>query len=109
MLDLILKELKKEKIKIKKVLIEGRQYYLRKTFSLIFIGHVIDKDIQDTIDRLNTIGLVSDVDVRMADPDEESSVWMSIDVEEKKIGKLESEIEKITLKKKFLAITGVGS
>ncbi|HHQ44638.1 MAG TPA: hypothetical protein ENN13_00695 [Candidatus Altiarchaeales archaeon] len=103
-LELILKELKRQKISVKEARFEGRQYFKRKSISLLLIGHVIDRDIQGTIDALNGVGMVSDIDVRMADPDEESSVWMNIEVEERKLKTLEKALEKIVSEKRFLAI-----
>lgn len=107
-LDRIICELEGEKISVKAVLIEGRKYYSRGRVSLVFIGHVIDRDIQDTIDRLNKIGLVSDVGVRMADPDAESSVWMDVDVEEDNLRDLSQEVEKIIDDKDFECISEIG-
>jgi ACT domain-containing protein len=104
MLDEILKSLDREKIPVVSAEVEGKRYYSKKSLSFILIGHVIDKDIQDTIDRINELGRVSDVDVRMPDPDEKSSVLMSVDVDENCLPALLSRIEGICGKKDFILI-----
>ncbi|MFC2162895.1 ACT domain-containing protein [Candidatus Altiarchaeota archaeon] len=100
----IIKALKASKTSVRKVRCEGRKYYTKKNMSLLLIGHVIDTDIQDTIDRLNSMGLVSDVDVRMADPDDRSSVLMKIEVDEKKESELKTIIGDICNKKNLIMI-----
>jgi ACT domain-containing protein len=104
-LDHIIKALKKQKTSVREIKLEGRKYYKKKSISFLFIGHVIDTDIQDTIDRINEQGLVSDVDVRMSDPEEESSVIMKAEVDESKTKKLMHEVESICKTKKLLLIT----
>jgi len=104
MLDEILCSLEKNKIPVINAEVEGKKYYRKKSLSFIFIGHVIDKDIQDTIDRINALGKVSDVDVRMPDPVERSSVLLSVDVDEEKLPSLQSRVESICSKKEFILI-----
>ena len=104
MLDEIVKSLGREKVPVIEAEVEGRHYYRKKSISFILIGHVIDKDIQDTIDRINELGNVSDVDVMMPDPEEKSSVLMNVDVDEKKMGSLVGRIEGICEKKDFILI-----
>lgn len=103
-LDLIKKSLQDEKIRILEIKVEGRKYYSKKTISFILVGHVIDTDIRDTIDRINTIGLVSDIDVVMPSPEERSSVIMNVDVDEKQSNELNKLINEICDEKKFLLI-----
>ena len=107
-LERISNALKKRSFEVKSITVEGEKYYSKITFSFIYVGHVIDKDIQDTIDRINEIGLVRDVDVRMSDPTKESAVLMRINVDEKSFHPLMSEIEKISKEKKFMLIREVG-
>ncbi|MCX6694990.1 MAG: ACT domain-containing protein [Candidatus Altiarchaeota archaeon] len=95
MLEEILKGLGKEKIPVVSAEVEGRRYYKKQSLSFILIGHVIDKDIQDTIDQVNEIGNVSDVDVRMPDPEEKSSVLLSVDVDEKKMASLLRRVDEV--------------
>lgn len=103
-LDLIRKSLQAEKVRISDIELEGRKYYSKKTISFILVGHVIDTDIRDTIDRINTLALVSDIDVMMPSPEEKSSVIMNVDVDEKKTDKLLELINEICKEKKFLLI-----
>ena len=103
-LDLIKKTLQKQKIGISEIKVEGRRYYLKKSLSFILVGHVIDTDIQDTIDRINTLGLVSDIDVMMPSPEQKSSLMMNVDVDEKRNGPLLKVVEEICAEKKFLEI-----
>ncbi|PKP55833.1 MAG: hypothetical protein CVT89_07470, partial [Candidatus Altiarchaeales archaeon HGW-Altiarchaeales-2] len=39
-----------EGIKISDILIEGKKYYKKRTRTIIMVGHIIDKDIMNTID-----------------------------------------------------------
>ena len=106
-LDAIRKKLKANKVRVLDVVLEGRHYYSKKSVDFALIGHVIDADIQDTIDRLNKVGLVSTVDVEMTDPDTESTVFMKADVDAKDTGKLAKELEAISEEKGFLLISAL--
>jgi len=103
-LNLIKNSFKKKCIKISKIEVEGKRYYSKKTLTFILIGHVIDRDIRDTIDRINTIGLVSDVDIIMPSPEKESSVMINVDVDARKVDKVIDLINKICEEKNFLMI-----
>ncbi len=106
-LDLIKSALVKRKVHIAEISVEGRQYYAKKTMSFILVGHVIDTDVRDTIDRINDIGTVSDFEVLMPDPKEKSSVMMRVDVDKKRLPKLAEEIEKICAQKNMLLISSL--
>ncbi|MBD3389218.1 MAG: ACT domain-containing protein [Candidatus Altiarchaeales archaeon] len=108
-LSRILGALKKEKVRVRDVRVEGHRYYKKRSLSFIFVGHVIDNDIQDTIDRINELGLVRDVDVRMTDPEAESAVLMEVDVDDNKHGKLMDVIQTICREKRFLFINEVAA
>ncbi len=108
-LDLIRKSLQAEKVRISDIKLEGKKYYSKKTISFILVGHVIDTDIRDTIDRINTLALVSDIDVVMPSPEERSSVIMNVDVDEKNSNKLLELINEICDEKKFLLIRSLNS
>jgi ACT domain-containing protein len=56
---------------------------VKKSFSAILIGHVIDTDIRDTLDRINSLGMVSSIDVVMPAPDKKSSVLLEIEADDK--------------------------
>jgi len=106
-LDLIKGDLKKQNIRVSEILLEGKRYYSKKTLSFILIGHVIDKDIRDTVDRLNEIGLVSDMDVVMPSPEKKSSVMMNVDVDDKRTEELNRLINEICREKNFLLISSL--
>jgi ACT domain-containing protein len=103
-LNLIKKDLGKHKVRLSEMLVEGKQYYSKKSLSIILVGHVIDKDIQDTVDRINKVGLVSAMDVVMPAPEEKSSVMINIDVDNGKLERLNNIIKDICKEKKFLVI-----
>jgi ACT domain-containing protein len=103
-LDLIKKELARQRIHVFRITIEGRKYYMKKSLSYILIGHVIDTDIQDTIDRINTLGLVSGVEVLMTSPKQKSSVLMDVEIDEKSNGAVLEMVGKICKEKGFLLI-----
>ncbi len=74
-----------EKVAIIK-LIDGQKK--KRYVDIVVIGHVVDTDIRDTIDRINTIGLVEDLDLLMPHPDLESSATMKILIDNYKIEEL---------------------
>lgn len=106
-LDFIKKEFRKQKIRVMELTVEGRRYYSKKNLSFILIGHVIDTDVRNTIDRINEVGVVSDVDVVMPDPGEKSSVMFTVDVDEHRIRSLNERVVEICAEKKFLLIKSI--
>jgi ACT domain-containing protein len=107
-LNSILKALAARKIEYDDVRLEGRRYYSKRSLSFVLVGHVVDRDIQDTIDRINRVGLVRDVDIRMAGPQEESAVLMRVNVDEDRLGRLNDCVKDVCHRKKFLLIGEVG-
>ncbi len=63
---------------VKKLLDE----YKKRTKTIIMVGHVIDKDIRGTIDRINEGGLVYDLSVIMKSPDSVSACMLKIEYDE---------------------------
>lgn len=106
-LDRIKRELMREKVHVTEISVEGRKYYTRKTLTFLFIGHVIDTDIRDTIDRINDVGLVSEISVSMTDPDEKSSVIMLVEFDKRKYAKLMETVEAIQKEKKLSVVTSI--
>lgn len=103
-LEVIKKSLEKRKIHISEIKVEGRKYYEKETHSFLLIGHVIDTNIMDTVDRLNEVGMVSNLDVLMPSPDENSSVMMSVDVDKEHRETLFSVLDEICAEKKLLPV-----
>jgi ACT domain-containing protein len=106
-LQRILDALRGAKVECADVQVEGRRYFRKRSVSFILIGHVIDRDMQDTIDRINRVGLVRDIEVRMGDPDEESAVLMRVNVDENRMGRLMECVRGVSQKKRFLLISEV--
>jgi len=103
-LNLIKNSLEERKIRISEIKVEGKKYYEKETHSFMLIGHVIDTGIMDTIDRLNEVGMVSDLDVLMPSPDEKSSVMMNVDVDKEHSKKLMDVMDEISTEKQLLSI-----
>ncbi|WP_292460776.1 hypothetical protein [Methanothermococcus sp.] len=77
----------------------------RKTdIDIVVVGHVVDTDVRDTIDRLNKYGLVVDLDLSMPDPFKESSARMKVIIETDKLDDLCKELDKISEEKNLLFI-----
>ncbi|VVB54346.1 ACT domain protein [uncultured archaeon] len=95
------------KVPVSTISVEGSPYYKRKTLHLLFVGHVIDTDMKDTIDRINRHGLVSDVDVQMPAPEKKSSVLLSVHFDAKRKKVLLEEVQSICVEKKLLLISSI--
>lgn len=106
-LSRIKKALVNTKISVQEILVEGRAYQAKHTLPVMVVGHVIDTDIQGTIDRINEVGLVSDLDVVMPDPDKESSVMFTVDVDARRLDELYGVIDDICRKKDFLLVSSL--
>jgi len=104
MLELIKSSLSKHKIRPKRIDLEGRRYYSRNIIDYMLVGHVIDTDLRDTIDRINQIGLVSDIDVVMPSPEDKSSVLLRVETDAHKAGKLLECVKGICDEKRFLLV-----
>ncbi len=99
----ILEDLEKEGAIIKKIDGKDKKVYL----DVVVIGHVVDTDVRDTIDRINEIGLVEDLDLIMPHPDKESSAMMRIIVDEDKIEELFYLFEELEKEKGLLFIKSI--
>ncbi len=99
----ILEDLEKEGAIIKKIDGKDKKVYL----DVVVIGHVVDTDVRDTIDRINEIGLVEDLDLIMPHPDKESSAMMRIIVDEDKIEELFYLFEELEKEKELLFIKSI--
>ena len=104
MLELVNNSLKQNSIRTTSIDIEGRKYYSRKVIDCLLVGHVVDMDMQDTIDRINKFGLVLDIDVVMPSPEEKSSVLLHVEIDESKADRLLKRVEDICKEKKFLLV-----
>ncbi|ABO36002.1 amino acid-binding ACT domain protein [Methanococcus maripaludis C5] len=78
---------------------------MKKTnLEVVVVGHIVDTDVLDTIDRINEIGVVVDLDLTMPDPIAESSARMRITIDNEKLNELYDEFEKIAKEKSLLFI-----
>ena len=79
----------------------------KETLTIMLIGHVVDTDLRDTIDRINKIKgvVVVDVELSMPDPEKESSALMDIEVSKpEKAKKVINVLEAIAKEKNLLLI-----
>ncbi|MDK2790292.1 MAG: hypothetical protein PWP15_799 [Methanothermococcus sp.] len=100
LLNIIIEELEKRDIIVAKVNETRRKINL----DVVIVGHVVDTDVRDTIDRINEIGLVIDLDLVMPDPYKESSARMKIVIDSDKLNELYKELDKISKEKDLLFI-----
>lgn len=97
--------LNKESIKIFDINIEGKKYYKKRSKTVIMIGHIIDKNIMDTIDRINEVGMVYDLSVTMKSPEDVSVCMMKIECDESHNELVNKKLGEICKEKKFLLIS----
>lgn len=106
-LNLIRNEMEKRRIQVSDIRVEGKRYYSKKILSFILVGHVIDTDVRDTIDRINEVGLVSDIDVVMPSPEKKSSVMMNVEVDNGQLERLNSTVKEVCREKDLLLISSI--
>ncbi|ACV24151.1 ACT domain-containing protein [Methanocaldococcus fervens] len=99
----LLEDLEKEGAIIKKIDGKDKKVYL----DVVVIGHVVDTDVRDTIDRINEIGLVEDLDLIMPHPEKESSAMMRIVIDEDKIDELFYLFEELEKEKGLLFVKSI--
>ena len=105
-LDRILKELEKRDIWVSKV----GEVRKKENIKVILIGHIVDTDARDTIDRINEIkgAMVADLALAMPHPEKESSARMDIEVSGLDVAKkVMARLEKIAREKKFIIIKSI--
>lgn len=76
-------------------------------FPVLLVGHVIDTDIRDTVDRMNSLkGVrVSELSLAMGEDEEESSARLTIEVlDEDQVLKAVSKLDDIAEEKNLLVI-----
>jgi len=106
-LEKVLEELEARDIRVSKVGEVGK----KERITLGLVGHIVDTDLGDTIDRINSIQgvLVSDVKLAMPHPEKESSGLMQIDVDDpQKVKQVLERLEEIGREKNLLLIRSRG-
>ncbi|OQX21666.1 MAG: hypothetical protein BWK75_02705 [Candidatus Altiarchaeales archaeon A3] len=94
-----------EGIKISDINIEGKKYYKKRARNVILVGHIIDKNIMDTLDRINEEGLVSDLSVIMKSPESVSACMLKIECDEAHNEQVNKKLNEICNEKNFLLIS----
>ena len=106
-LEALINELESEDIWVSKI----DEYKKKKRLTIMVIGHVVDTDIRDTIDRLNEIKgiMVADMALSMPHPDKETSALMDIEISDsRKIKAAISELDSIAAEKSLTLIKSLG-
>jgi ACT domain-containing protein len=106
-LEKILKALEDRDIWVSKVGEAKKQ----EEITVILIGHIVDTDVQDTIDKINAIrgAMVADLALAMPHPEKETSARMDIDVADSEIGKkVLQRLDKIAKDKDLVVVKSLG-
>lgn len=107
-LDKILEELENRDVWVSKV----GEVRKKENIKVILIGHIVDTDARDTIDRINEIkgAMVADLALAMPHPEKESSARMDIEVSGSDTAKkVMARLEKIAREKKFAIIKSINA
>jgi len=106
-LEKILKELEEKDILVSKI----NEIKKKEKIIVMVVGHVVDTDLRDTIDRLNDIKgvMVADLKLTMPHPEEETSALMTIETTgAEKTKRIIEALEKIAGKKALTLIKSLG-
>ena len=107
-IDRITGELEKRDIWISKI----GQVKKKERLVVIIIGHIVDTDVRDTIDKINIIKgvMVADLNLTMPDPEQETAALMDIEIDDlQKTKKVMSKLEEIAKEKDLLIIKSLGA
>jgi ACT domain-containing protein len=102
-LNRIIKELEKRDIWVSK----AGEVRKKEKITVVLIGHIVDTNLRDTIDKINEIKgvMVADVDLAMPHPDKESSARMDIEVSSSAMAKTAMKrLDEIAGEKKLFVI-----
>jgi ACT domain-containing protein len=105
-LERILQELEDRDIWVSKV----GEVRKKEKLKVLLIGHIVDTDARDTIDRINEIkgAMVADLALAMPHPEKESSARMDIEVSGDDVAKkVIKRLEEIAREKKFVVIKSI--
>lgn len=107
-IEKILEELEKRDVIVSKL----NEIKKKEKLTAMLIGHVVDTDLRDTIDRINKIrgAVVVDVELSMPDPEKESSALMEIEISKpEKRKKIINVLEAIAKEKELTLIKSLKS
>lgn len=105
-LERILRELEDRDIWVSKV----GEVRKKEKLKVLLIGHIVDTDARDTIDRINEIrgAMVADLALAMPHPEKESSARMDIEVSGDDVAeKVIERLEEIAKEKNLLVIKSI--
>lgn len=83
----------------------------KEEITVILIGHIVDTDVRDTIDKINAISgaMVADLALAMPHPEKETSARMDIDVADSEIGKkVLQRLDEIAKDKDLVVVKSLG-
>jgi len=106
-LEKILKELEERDILVSKI----NEIKKKERITVMVIGHVVDTDLRDTIDKLNAIKgvMVADLKLTMPHPEEETSALATIEITGvEKTKKVMEAMEKIAREKNLTLVKALG-
>ncbi|MFQ5887328.1 MAG: hypothetical protein ACE5HY_01370 [Candidatus Hydrothermarchaeales archaeon] len=106
-IEKITKELERRDIWISKI----GQVKKKERLVVIIIGHIVDTDVRDTIDKINAIkgAMVADLNLTMPHPDQETAALMDIEVDDlRKIKPVIAKLEEIAGEKDLLVVKSLG-
>jgi ACT domain-containing protein len=106
-LEKILKALEDRDIWVSKV----GEVKKKEEITVILIGHIVDTDVRDTIDKINAIrgAMVADLALAMPHPEKETSARMDIDVADSEIGKkVLQRLDEIAKDKDLVVVKSLG-
>lgn len=105
-LEDILRELESRDIWVSKV----GEVRRKEKIKVVLIGHIVDTDARDTIDRINEIkgAMVADLALAMPHPEKESSARMDIEVSGEEVAaRVMERLEEIAREKNLLVIKSI--
>lgn len=101
----IIQELKERNIHVHQVSDGTKSIYERSTFLVLLLGHVMETDARDTLDRIMDKGAnVLGFGVKISGKNLPSAAGLLIEAEKEKVGKIIKEIEAIAKQKKLTVI-----
>ncbi len=84
---------------------DGKLHMKKKSFSVILVGHIMESNAKDTLDRLMAAGAgISNFELDMDGKESHSTAIMKIDVEKKDYSKIREELKKISREKSLLMV-----
>ncbi|MEM3399940.1 MAG: hypothetical protein QXP42_03840 [Candidatus Micrarchaeia archaeon] len=104
-LDAIKSGFKKNRVKLTEMKLDGHRFLKRRSFYIMLLGHVMETDARDTLDRLHGEGAqISDFSVSITSPELPSAALLKINVDERKCEDILETMRKTCKEKNLLCI-----